>query len=161
MTLSRVAIISYHTSPLDPPGIGDSGGMNVYVRETAMAMAADRIAVDIFTRSPETRPKTIEMSAGVRLHALPAGLMGADKDSLYGAVSTFVEQTIEFAASGGYSYQGVLSHYWLSGLAANQLSRTWGAPHVASFHTIALGRHDGHIKPYQWADIPGPDATRP
>jgi D-inositol-3-phosphate glycosyltransferase len=29
--LRRVAMISLHTSPLDQPGTGDAGGMNVYV----------------------------------------------------------------------------------------------------------------------------------
>ena len=31
--LRRVAMISLHTSPLDQPGTGDAGGMNVYVLE--------------------------------------------------------------------------------------------------------------------------------
>jgi D-inositol-3-phosphate glycosyltransferase len=30
--VSSVAILSLHTSPLALPGVGDSGGMNVYVR---------------------------------------------------------------------------------------------------------------------------------
>ena len=29
----RVAMISVHTSPLDQPGTGDAGGLNVYVIE--------------------------------------------------------------------------------------------------------------------------------
>ena len=31
----RIALLSIHTSPLDQPGTGDAGGMNVYVVETA------------------------------------------------------------------------------------------------------------------------------
>src|SRR5436189_208234 len=31
----RVAMVSVHTSPLDQPGTGDAGGMNVYVVELA------------------------------------------------------------------------------------------------------------------------------
>jgi len=31
----RVATLSVHTSPLDQPGGGDAGGMNVYVSEVA------------------------------------------------------------------------------------------------------------------------------
>ena len=37
--MERVAMISLHTSPLLQPGSGDSGGMNVYVREVASALA--------------------------------------------------------------------------------------------------------------------------
>ena len=30
----RAAVLSVHTSPLDQPGTGDAGGLNVYVVET-------------------------------------------------------------------------------------------------------------------------------
>ena len=36
----RVAVLSLHTSPLDQPGTGDAGGMNVYVAQTAARLAA-------------------------------------------------------------------------------------------------------------------------
>ena len=43
-----------HTSPLDQPGIGDAGGMNIYVLESAQRMAAMGVEVDIFTRRTES-----------------------------------------------------------------------------------------------------------
>ena len=36
----RIATLMVHTSPLEQAGIGDAGGMNVYVVENAMKMAA-------------------------------------------------------------------------------------------------------------------------
>ena len=51
--LRRLAMISLHTSPLDQPGTGDAGGMNVYVIELAKRLAARGIEVDIFTRATE------------------------------------------------------------------------------------------------------------
>ena len=33
--LPRAAMLSVHTSPVDQPGVGDSGGMNVYIRSVA------------------------------------------------------------------------------------------------------------------------------
>ena len=47
----RVAMISLHTSPLDQPGTGDAGGMNVYVVELARRLAERNIAVEIYTRA--------------------------------------------------------------------------------------------------------------
>ena len=47
----RVAMISVHTSPLDQPGTGDAGGMNVYVVELAKRLAARDVAVEIYTRA--------------------------------------------------------------------------------------------------------------
>ncbi|MFY7825451.1 MAG: D-inositol-3-phosphate glycosyltransferase, partial [Candidatus Planktophila sp.] len=35
----RIATLMVHTSPLDQPGIGDAGGMNIYVLESAQRMA--------------------------------------------------------------------------------------------------------------------------
>jgi D-inositol-3-phosphate glycosyltransferase len=43
---SRIATLMVHTSPLDQAGIGDAGGMNVYVVETAKKMAAAGVAVE-------------------------------------------------------------------------------------------------------------------
>jgi D-inositol-3-phosphate glycosyltransferase len=40
-------MISLHTSPLDQPGTGDAGGMNVYVVELSKRLAARNIAVEI------------------------------------------------------------------------------------------------------------------
>ena len=118
--------------------------MNVYVRETATALASSGIAVDVFTRSREDRPEIIEMSNRVRLIALPIGLSGANKEALHGAVGAFVERTIKYAANERRGYDAVLSHYWLSGLAGNQLSRKWRVPHVASFHTVALAKQQAY-----------------
>ena len=39
-----------HTSPLDQPGVGDSGGLNVYVRELAASMAGRGVDCDIYVR---------------------------------------------------------------------------------------------------------------
>lgn len=52
MTLApRVAMLSVHTSPLEQPGTGDAGGMNVYVLELSRALAARGARVEIFTRA--------------------------------------------------------------------------------------------------------------
>ena len=52
----RLAMVSVHTSPLDQPGTGDAGGMNVYVVELARRLAALGVEVDIITRATSSRP---------------------------------------------------------------------------------------------------------
>src|SRR5258708_14580739 len=42
----RIATVSVHTSPLEQPGTGDAGGMNVYVVEVAKRLAARGVEVD-------------------------------------------------------------------------------------------------------------------
>ncbi len=53
--MRRLAMISLHTSPLDQPGTGDAGGMNVYVIELARRLARQGIEVDVFTRATSSR----------------------------------------------------------------------------------------------------------
>jgi D-inositol-3-phosphate glycosyltransferase len=36
---SKIATLMVHTSPLDQAGVGDAGGMNVYVIESAKKMS--------------------------------------------------------------------------------------------------------------------------
>ncbi|TQL01695.1 glycosyltransferase [Cellulomonas sp. SLBN-39] len=56
----RVAMLSVHTSPLDQPGTGDAGGMNVYVLELARALAARGSRVEVFTRATSSDlPETV------------------------------------------------------------------------------------------------------
>ncbi|MEP6297626.1 MAG: D-inositol-3-phosphate glycosyltransferase, partial [Ilumatobacter sp.] len=47
----RVAVISLHTSPLLQPGSGDSGGMNVYVRELMSSLSQSGVECVTFTRA--------------------------------------------------------------------------------------------------------------
>ena len=46
----RIAMISLHTSPLATPGVGDAGGLNVYVAELAKRLGERGLGVDVFTR---------------------------------------------------------------------------------------------------------------
>ena len=64
----RIATLMVHTSPLDQAGIGDAGGMNIYVVESAQRMAAMGVSVDIFTRRTDAAaPEIVEISPGVRV----------------------------------------------------------------------------------------------
>ena len=47
--LRRVATLSVHTSPLDQPGAGDAGGMNVYIAHLCAALARAGHRVEVFT----------------------------------------------------------------------------------------------------------------
>ena len=65
---SKIATLMVHTSPLDQAGIGDAGGMNVYVVETAKKMAQAGVSVDIFTRANHPNlPDTVEIAEGVNV----------------------------------------------------------------------------------------------
>jgi len=147
----RVAVISLHTSPTAQPGIGDSGGMNVYILAVAKRLAAQGIEVDIFTRrtSPDS-PSVQDVGSGRRLFHVDAGPRApVAKEDLPGLVPEFVGGVVRAAADhadadpGRHApYDVVHSHYWLSGWVGERTKRIWGAPHVTTFHTLGRVKND-------------------
>src|SRR6266536_1125768 len=140
---TRVAVISLHTSPLDQPGIGDSGGMNVYVLSVAERLAKQGIAVDIYTRCHgENAPQVEQLGTGTRLMHVQAGPCApVPKERLPGILPRFLDGVLELATpdEGAHRhspYDVVHSHYWLSGWVGARAKEIWGVPHVASFHTL-------------------------
>lgn len=136
----RVAMISLHTSPLDQPGTGDAGGMNVYVIELSRRLARSGLAVDVFTRSTSSRlPAVVEAAEGVQVHHVHAGpYEGLTKDELPGQLCTFAREVLrtEAAQPVGH-YDAVHSHYWLSGQVGALARDRWQVPLVHSMHTMA------------------------
>jgi D-inositol-3-phosphate glycosyltransferase len=134
----RVAVLSFHTSPQDQPGTGDSGGMNVYIREVAERLAAQGVDVDVFTRCAGRGVPTVEeIGPGNRLIQVQSGPCGpVDKQELTHLVPGFVNGILERQQVDGARYDVVHSHYWLSGWIGDEMKEIWGVPLVASFHTL-------------------------
>ena len=136
----RVAMLSVHTSPLDPPGGGDAGGMNVYIVETARRLAARGTAVEIFTRATSSdQPPVVELDHGVVVRHVTAGpFEGLAKDDLPAQLCAFTAGVLRTEAlhEPGW-YDVVHSHYWLSGQVGWLVRDRWGMPLVHSAHTLA------------------------
>lgn len=135
-------MVSMHTSPADRPGSGDAGGMNVYVLETAKALAARGHRVDLFTRAAGTR-WTKRLSPGVTLFALETGGGAVRKHDLPNLADDFGEQLQRVAVDADEPYDVIHAHYWLSGLAALPVSLALGVPLVQTFHTLAVQKAAG------------------
>ena len=136
----RVAMLSVHTSPLDQPGTGDAGGMNVYVVELSRRLAACGVQVEIFTRATSgDLPRMVELAPGVMVRHVVAGpLEGLTKAELPGQLCTFAREVLRTEASYAPGYYDVLhSHYWLSGQVGALAKDRWGVPLVHSMHTMA------------------------
>jgi D-inositol-3-phosphate glycosyltransferase len=135
----RIATISLHTSPLDQPGTGDAGGLNVYVVEVARQLARRGIEVEIFTRAvcPDT-PAAVELVPGVLVRNVVAGpFEELDKNSLPGQICPFTFGVLRTeAAFAPGRYDLVHGHYWLSGQVGAVAAERWGVPLVQSMHTL-------------------------
>jgi D-inositol-3-phosphate glycosyltransferase len=133
----RAAVISYHSSPLDEPGSGDAGGMTVYVRDLAIALAARGVATDVFTRATDGVRPVVEIHPGVRVISISAGPNGRiAKEELPDHIAAFAEGVQRHAMEHGSRYDIIHSHYWQSGLAGVALRDAWGVPLVHSHHTL-------------------------
>ncbi|ACZ31979.1 UDP-N-acetylglucosamine [Xylanimonas cellulosilytica DSM 15894] len=136
----RVAMLSVHTSPLDQPGTGDAGGMNVYVLELSRALARRGAEVEIFTRATSSaQPPVVDVQPGIRVLHVPAGpFEGLDKNDLPGQLCAFTAGVLRAEAhrSEGW-YDVVHTHYWLSGQAGWLAAERWDVPLVHTMHTMA------------------------
>ncbi|MGI8900734.1 MAG: D-inositol-3-phosphate glycosyltransferase [Nocardioides sp.] len=136
----RIAMISLHTSPLDQPGTGDAGGMNVYVVELSKRLAARDIEVEIYTRATSSLlPPSVEAFPGVTVHHVHAGpFEGLTKDELPGQMCVFAREVLRAEAHHDQGWYDVIhSHYWLSGQVGALVRDRWSVPLAHSMHTMA------------------------
>ncbi len=135
----RVAMLSMHTSPLDQPGTGDAGGLNVYVIELAKRLAARGTAVEIFTRARASDcPPVSRPAPGVLVRNVVAGpYEGLAKADLPAQMCAFGAAVLraEAGAEAGH-FDLVHSHYWLSGQVGALVSERLGIPLVHTAHTL-------------------------
>lgn len=136
----RIASLMLHTSPLEQAGIGDAGGMNVYVVESAKRIAAAGIGVDIFTRANRSGlPDAVEIGDGVTVRHLEAGPYdGISKDELPSQICALMSSFMHVEARLPMGYYDLLhSHYWISGQLGWLISERHKLPLVHTMHTMA------------------------
>ena len=137
---SRIATLMVHTSPLEQAGMGDAGGMNVYVVENSIKMASAGVEVDIFTRADKTGlADAVEIARGVTVHHLEAGPIGAlTKEELPSQISALTHAFMEHQSGKPSNYYDIIhSHYWISGQLGWMISERTGTPLVHTMHTMA------------------------
>jgi len=144
--MARLAVLSFHTSPLTQAGTGDGGGMNVYVRELAAALARRGDEVDVFTRleAPSEAP-IVDVEPGVRVHRVPAGPPRLlDKDDLVDHVDTFTQGVLSRMLESPDCYRAIHANYWLSGIAGHALKHELDVPLLMTFHTVERIKGGAH-----------------
>ncbi len=132
----RAGVISLHTSPLTQAGSGDSGGMNVYIREVVSSLTQAGVACDVFVRrwSDELEP-IVEVEPGFRVVHVPAGPVDLAKEDLPAIVDTFTAWMRSWLAENPVDV--LHANYWLSGVVGHQLKHPLDLPLVTTFHTLA------------------------
>ena len=147
----RIATISVHTSPLEQPGTGDAGGLNVYVVEVAKRLAGRGVEVEIFTRAVVPgHAAGAELAPGVLVRHVAAGpFEELDKADLPGQLCQFTFEVLRAEAA----LRARAVRPGARALLAVRPGRRrgperWGVPLVQSMHTLgkvknaALARGD-------------------
>jgi D-inositol-3-phosphate glycosyltransferase len=137
--MTRVAMLSMHTSPLAPLGIGDGGGMNVYVRELSDALSRRGVDVDVFTASSHGTSDVIDLRSRVRVHTVDVG----GNDPVARAERFADAVGARLADAGGTDL--LHAHYWLSGIAGHRLKHDLDIPLVSTFHTLSRVKQQSGI----------------
>ena len=132
----RIATVMVHTSPLDQPGIGDAGGMNIYVLESAQRMVAMGVEVDIFTRRTESEsPEIVEISKGVRVRYFDCGHGHLTKEQMPAHILGLSKEFLRIVKDE--KYDAIHSHYWISGKVAMPAAAKLRIPLIHTMHTMA------------------------
>ena len=134
-----VLLISLHADPTTTVGAPENGGVTVYVRELARALVAEGWRVDVVTRRQSPVQPAREPLHGANVIRIDAG---PHRPLPNDAIAPFLPQACdalrELADRNAYRF--VSSHYWLSGVAGESLSRSYGIPHVHTLHSHGIER---------------------
>ncbi len=137
--MQRIAVLSFHTSPLVQPGSGDGGGMNVYVRELVGSLAQAGIECQVYTRRHATAsgaelPDVVDVEPGFRVVHVDAGDPALAKEDLPDVVDEFTRGVLDHLAD--HPVDAIHANYWLSGLAGHTIKHQLDLPLVSTFHTL-------------------------
>jgi D-inositol-3-phosphate glycosyltransferase len=153
--MRRLAVLSLHTSPLAQPGAGDSGGMNVYVRELVSSLAQAGVTSDVYVRRwAEGLPNVVDVEPGFRVVHVPAGPVDLPKEALPEVVDAFAEGVLARLTDDVGAAADVLhANYWLSAMAGHRLKHELDLPLVSTFHTLARVKAEtGDLEPERRVD---------
>jgi len=147
-----VAIISLHTSPLLQPGAGDSGGMNVYVRELVSALSQTGVECVTFTRADrEGLAPEVVVEPNHRVVHIVAGPHHLPKEALADISDQFCHGVMEWFRRNGKP-DVIHGNYWLSGVVGHHLKHALDVPFVSTFHTLARVKAEGGDPEPEWRD---------
>lgn len=149
----NVLIISYHTSPFGEVGLNDAGGLNTYLANTAKFLS-EKCNLTIVTGevSDNFSSKNIKL---LSQQLFEKEALMEEKINLREEFEANLETSIEFS-----NIDIVHSHYWLSGLIGDKISKKYNIPHIFTAHSYGeFLQLDTHLRTKSEKNIIQ-DATR-
>jgi D-inositol-3-phosphate glycosyltransferase len=129
-------LISFHTCPMEEPGSGFAGGMNVFLRGLLRGLSRRGIATDVLTRATGDVVEVTDPFPGVRIFHVPCGWKEPPtRPGAFACLGAFAERARALVRKERISPRVVSAHYWMSGAAARRIA---SAPMVFSYHTVEV-----------------------
>lgn len=138
--MKRIAVISYHSCPLNDEKWKETGGQQIYTLELSKELSKKGRLVDIYTRvSDKKSPKIVTLSSTLRIIHLPAGEQkNIPRKNLEKHIPEFLKNFYNFLREENITYDLINCHYYLSGLIGLDIKKKLKTPFYITFHTLAL-----------------------
>ncbi|MGE5248089.1 MAG: glycosyltransferase, partial [Verrucomicrobiota bacterium] len=127
-------LVSYHTCPMEEPGRGLSGGMNVFLRGLLKGLGEAGVATDVLTRSTGKAVVVTTPFPGVRIFHVPCSWASPPaRRAAWESLDLFTANCRLLLRRERIAPRVVSAHYWMSGVACRRL---FEAPMILSYHTV-------------------------
>ena len=127
----KILQISFHTSPFGIVGKFDSGGLNIYVQQTAKLLSnKHNVTVVTAEKSESFKENNLEF---VSLNLFEKDLSVEDKEIHLQDFRKKLDEIFDLK-----SFDIIHAHYWLSGLVAKQIAEEFKIPLIYTSHSLGI-----------------------
>ena len=127
----KILQISFHTSPFGSVGKFDSGGLNIYVKQTSKLLSKNHeVTVVTGEIADSFKENNLEF---LSLNLFEKNLSVDDKEI---HLQEFRKKLYEFIDLK--SFDLIHAHYWLSGLIAKQVTEEFKIPLIYTSHSLGI-----------------------
>ena len=127
----KILQISFHTSPFGSVGKFDSGGLNIYVQQTAKLLSnKHKVTVVTAEKAESFKKNNLEF---VSLNLFEKDLSVEDKEIHLQNFRKKLDEIFDLN-----SFDVIHAHYWLSGLVAKQIAEEFKIPLIYTSHSLGI-----------------------
>jgi len=127
----KILQISFHTSPFGSVGKFDSGGLNIYVKQTSKLLSKNHEVTVVTGETAESfKENNLEF---LSLNLFEKNLSVDDKEIYLQEFSKKLDEFIDLK-----SFDLIHAHYWLSGLIAKQVAEEFKIPLIYTSHSLGI-----------------------
>ena len=127
----KILQISFHTSPFGSVGKFDSGGLNIYVQQTAKLLSnKHNVTVVTAEKAESFKENNLEF---VSLNLFEKDLSVEDKEIHLQDFRKKLDEIVDLK-----SFDIIHAHYWLSGLVAKQIAEEFKIPLIYTSHSLGI-----------------------